>query len=123
LDLGADVALRRLCIILALKQAYIKAIGQPAGFDWSRLEFDISAKTARGDGHPLQGWEFRIFQAKLGVARKTMLVVEQYQCACAFFRGTMESTFVWYETAEELKSWVQFINIDQMVKVVPKLTS
>ncbi|KAJ7271197.1 hypothetical protein C8J57DRAFT_1180259 [Mycena rebaudengoi] len=123
LDLGADVALRRLCIILALKQAYIKAIGQPTGFDWSRLEFDISAKTVRGDGHPLQGWEFRIFQAKLGVARKTMLVVEQYQCVCAFFRGTMESTFVWYETAEELKSWVQFINIDQMGKVIPKLTS
>lgn len=35
-DLGDDVVLRRLCLVLAFKQAYIKAIGQPIGFDWSR---------------------------------------------------------------------------------------
>jgi 4'-phosphopantetheinyl transferase len=52
-----------------------------------------------------------------------MLVEEQYQCVCAFFRGTKESSFVWHETAKDLESWVQFINIDQMVKVIPKLTA
>ncbi|KAJ6529025.1 hypothetical protein DFH09DRAFT_156247 [Mycena vulgaris] len=122
-ELGDEVVLRRLCIILALKQAYIKAIGQPAGFDWARLEFNIPAETARGDGHPLQGWEFRIFRASLGVARKDVLVEEHYQCVCAFFRGSKDSTFVWHETAKDLESWVQFINIDQMVKVIPKLTA
>ncbi|KAJ7703910.1 hypothetical protein B0H17DRAFT_921680 [Mycena rosella] len=131
-ELGDEVALRRLCTILALKQAYIHAIGQPPGFDWARLEFDVPGQTARGDGHPLQGWEFRIFRASLGVARnvappgaqrRDVLVEEQYQCVCAFFRGTKESTFVFNETAKDLENWVQFINIDQMLKVIPKLTA
>ncbi|KAJ7810186.1 hypothetical protein B0H13DRAFT_2477102 [Mycena leptocephala] len=104
-ELGDEVVLRRLCILLALKAAYIHAIGQPPGFDWGRLEFDIPNETARGDGHPLQGWEFRIFRASLGVARRD------------------ESTFVWHESAKDLESWVQFINIDQLVKVIPKLTA
>ncbi|KAJ7718892.1 hypothetical protein B0H14DRAFT_3901002 [Mycena olivaceomarginata] len=106
LELGGEVVLRRLCILLALKAAYIKAIGQPAGFDWARLEFDIPLEAARADGHPLQGWEFRIFRASLGVARKDVLVEEHYQCS-----------------AKDLESWVQFINVDQMVNVIPKLTA
>ncbi|KAF7325902.1 hypothetical protein MKEN_00441000 [Mycena kentingensis (nom. inval.)] len=122
-ELGDETALRRICILLSLKAAYIKAIGQPPGFDWARLEFDIPRSTATGDGHPLLGWEFRIFRANLGVARKDTLYEEYYQCVCAFFRGTKESTFVWHETVAELENWVQFINIDQMVRVVPKLTA
>lgn len=120
-DLGEDVILRRLCILLSLKQAYVKAIGQPLGFDYSRLEFDIPGEKAWGDGHPLQGWEFRIFKASLGVARKDVLVEEHYECVTAFFRGTQESTFVWYESTKQLESWVQFITIDQMVKIIPKI--
>ncbi|KAJ7603202.1 hypothetical protein DFH06DRAFT_1114725 [Mycena polygramma] len=117
--LGDEVVLRRLCTLLALKAAYLHAIGQPKGFDWTRLDFDIPRKTARGDGHPLQGWEFRIFHSSLGVARKDKLVEEDYKCVCAFFRGGQETSFIWHE---DLASWVQFINIDQMVKVVPKLS-
>ncbi|KAF8882834.1 hypothetical protein BD779DRAFT_1541712 [Infundibulicybe gibba] len=105
--------LRRLCIVLALKQAYIRAIGQPIGFDWSRLDFDIPGEKAQGDGHPLQGWEGQV----------QVLVEEDYQCACAFFRGTRESSFIWHKTTRDLDNWVQFINIDQMVKVIPKLTA
>lgn len=115
--------LRRLCIILTLKEAYIKAIGQPIGFDYTRLEFCVGEKWAKGDGHPLQGWEFRIFVVDIGVARKDQLVQEKYQCATAFFRGSMQSQFVFYETREELESWVQFITIDQMLRVVPKLNA
>jgi len=118
-----EAMLRRFCMILTLKQAYIKAIGQPMGFDYSRLEFNIPERKAVGDGHPLQGWEFRIWQANLGVARKNKLVKEDYQCACAFFRGTAESRFLFYESTEQLNTWVQFLNIDQMVKIIPKLTS
>lgn len=118
-----DIILRRLCIILSLKQAYIKAIGQPLGFDYSRLEFDVPAETALGDGHPLQGWEFRLYTVNLGVARLDQLVTEQYQCVTAFFRGYKESKFIWYTSSKELEAWVQFINIDQMLKVIPKLTA
>ncbi|KAJ7745852.1 hypothetical protein DFH07DRAFT_833336, partial [Mycena maculata] len=35
---------------LALKQVYINAIGQPAEFDWARLEFDMPGEKARGMG-------------------------------------------------------------------------
>jgi 4'-phosphopantetheinyl transferase len=117
------VILRRLSILLSLKAAYINAIGQPIGFDWSRLEFNIPERFARGDGHPLQGWEFRVFRAELGVVRGDELVRESYQCATAFFRGTSESKFVWQENQKDIESWVQFLNIDQMIKVIPKLSA
>lgn len=115
--------LRRLCVTLALKQAYIKAIGQPLGFDFSRLEFNVKDKSAKGDGFPLIGWEFRIFRVNLGVARGEDLVQEYYECATAFFRNTPDTKFLWHSTQKELESWVQFINIDQMIKVTPKLTA
>ncbi|KAG2005502.1 hypothetical protein CC2G_001903 [Coprinopsis cinerea AmutBmut pab1-1] len=118
-----EVALRRLCILLALKDSYIRALGQPLGFDYARLEFDVANHKAWGDGKPLTGWEFRIFTASLGVARGSQLVSELYECACAFFRGTNEIKFVWHQTARELEGWVQFINLDQMVKVLPKLSA
>jgi 4'-phosphopantetheinyl transferase len=122
-ELGDEVVLRRLCILLSLKAAYIKAVGQSRGFDWSRLEFNIPNESARGDDHPLQGWEFRVFTAQLGVQRGGAVIEESYQCACAFFRGTKESKFIWNDNAKDLEAWVQFINIDQMIKVIPKLTA
>ncbi|KAG6844246.1 hypothetical protein H0H87_008460 [Tephrocybe sp. NHM501043] len=115
--------LRRLCMILALKQAYIKAIGHSSGFDYARLEFNVPEKTAMGDSFPLTGWEFRVWRTQLAVARLNRIVNEEYECVSAFFRGTEDSRFIFYETQEELNKWVQFINIDQMVKVVPKLSA
>jgi 4'-phosphopantetheinyl transferase len=123
LELGGEVVLRRLCILLALKAAYIKAIGQPAGFDWARLEFDIPLEAARADGHPLQGWEFRIFRASLGVARKDVLVEEHYQCVYAFFRGAKDSTFVWHKSAKDLESWVQLVSRRQTLQTIKPRTS
>ncbi|KAF8487015.1 hypothetical protein DFH94DRAFT_10814 [Russula ochroleuca] len=121
-SLGEEVVLRRICILLALKSAYIKAIGQPIGFDWSRLEFNISEETCSGDGQPLTGWEFRLYKAHLGVQRRGVLHEEGYQCVTAHFRGTPDSKFVWQDNNKDLESWVQFINIDQMTNVIPKLT-
>ncbi|KXN92554.1 hypothetical protein AN958_05409 [Leucoagaricus sp. SymC.cos] len=120
----ADV-LRRLCIILTLKSSYARAIGQSAAFDWARLEFDVDKKSATADGHALTGWEFRLYRAKLGVARgiEPKLVEEEYQCCCAFFRGCDDLKFVWYDDPKQLETWVQFINIDQMTKVIPKLSA
>lgn len=69
----------------------------------------------------ITGWEFRIFKVEIGVARGAHLVEETYQCVSAFFRGTIESTFIWDNQQATLESWVQFINIDQMIKVMPKL--
>ncbi|KAK6977937.1 hypothetical protein R3P38DRAFT_2580408 [Favolaschia claudopus] len=122
-ELGDEVALRRLCTLLALKAAYINAIGEPLEtFDWARLEFDAAGKAVRCDGKPLLGWDFRVWRAALGVAHRYRMIDEHYQCVCAFLRGG-ETTLVFHETHMELESWVQFIDIDQMIKVLPQLTT
>jgi len=118
-----EITLKRLCILLALKEAYIKAIGQPIGFDFSRLEFDVPSKRVTGDGNALVGWEFRVFGAKLGVARGPNLKQEEYQCVCAYYRGTPDTTFVFHDTPQALENWVQFINIDQLMAVSGKLAA
>ncbi|KAG6837189.1 hypothetical protein H0H93_013416 [Arthromyces matolae] len=115
--------LRRICMVLALKQAYIKAIGHDSGFDFARLEFNVPEESAMGDSFPLTGWEFRIWKTRLAVARRDQIVNEEYECVAAFFRGTTGSRFIFYDSSDELNKWVQFINIDQMVKVIPKLTA
>nr|VWO96978.1 4'-phosphopantetheinyl transferase (EC (Colibactin biosynthesis phosphopantetheinyl transferase ClbA) (Putative 4'-phosphopantetheinyl transferase) [Ganoderma boninense] len=122
-DLGEEVVMRRLCVLLALKQAYIKAIGQPMGFDWSRLEFNIPNKTATGDGRPLAGWEFRVWSSDLGFPLQETEGHhrQKYQCAVAFFRRTRETRFVWQTDAKDLESWVQFITLDQLLNVADKL--
>lgn len=121
-SLPDEVILRRVCVMLALKQAYIRAIGQPMGFDWSRLEFNLPGEAARGDGYPLQGWEFRVWTARQSVILENGEVEEQsYQCATAFFRGTQESTFVWDKEQKDIEVWVQFLNIEQLISVLPKL--
>ena len=52
--LGDEVMLRRLCILLVLMAAYIKAIMQLIGFNSSKLEFNILSKEmCSGDGQPL----------------------------------------------------------------------
>lgn len=108
--------------MLALKQAYIKAIGQPTGFDLSRLEFNLPGETCRGDGYPLTGWEFRLWQSQIAVINDAGQVEEQqYQCASAFYRGSTQSTFMWQKDEKDLESWVQFLTIDQLITVLPKL--
>ncbi|KAJ3537363.1 hypothetical protein NM688_g6702 [Phlebia brevispora] len=118
-----DVILRRVCLLLALKQAYIKAIGQPIGFDWSRLEFSPEENVAKGDGIVLKGWEFRIWQAHIQIMHDDESIEEHlYQCACAFYRGNDSVKFIWQKDRKDLDSWVQFLTVDQLMSVLPKLT-
>lgn len=118
-----DLMLKRLCMLLALKEAYIKAIGQPIGFDFTRLEFDVPNRRVLADGYPLVGWEFRVFTTKLGVARGDVLKQEEYECVCAFYRGSEQSAYIFQATPEELENWVQYINIDQLMAVASKLSA
>lgn len=120
-ELGEDVVLRRLCILLCLKQAYIRAVGQPLGFDWSRLEFNLPERTATGDKRLLQGWEFRLYKALVGIERKGEPIKEEYQCCSAYFRGHAGVKFVFHEEQKDLDNWVQFITTDQLVNVIEKL--
>jgi 4'-phosphopantetheinyl transferase len=116
-DPDENSTLRRLCILFSLKDACMRGIRQP-------IDFDVVNSKAQVDSLPLVGWEFWVFKANLGVARGSKIAHDQYKCVCAFYRGpNAETKFVWHQTPRELESWVQFINIVQMVKVFPKLTA
>jgi len=147
-----ETALRRLSIIFALKQAYIKALGQPIGYDWSRLDFDIPENRLYVDKELSTGWEFRIFQINLGVVRSHVVppsapasthsagssssqqwynpnphgkgVVEEcYQCVVAFWRGFHHTSFLFLDNPEHTSNWIQFISIEQLIKVMPRLNT
>jgi hypothetical protein len=83
----------------------------------------VPNKRVLADAFPLIGWEFRVFTTKLGVARGDVLKQEEYECVCAFFRGSAESTYIFQATPEELENWVQYINIDQLMAVASKLSA
>lgn len=115
-----EVILRRLCILLTIKSAYIKALGQPAGFDYSRIDCNIPEESMMVDGKPLLGWEFRLFKANLGVVRHSLLLEETYQCSSALYRGGKTTKFVWEENVNEMKSWLHFVNAESIIAGLPK---
>jgi len=116
-DLPDDVVLRRLYILWTVKESYTKALGQPFGFDFSRIECNIPEETINVDGQPLRGWEFRLFKANLGIVRKEQLVEEVYQCTCAIYRGGEKTRFVWTrEEKKETDKWLRFVRVDDLIE-------
>ncbi|KAJ3503354.1 hypothetical protein NLJ89_g8476 [Agrocybe chaxingu] len=119
-----DVVLKRLNMILTLKEAYLNAVGSPLSTElFSRMEFDIPNQRVSGDGNDLPGWEFRIFVASVGVARGSKIVEEQYECACAMFTGASETRFIFHDTSESLSKWVHFGNLDDLFSIIPQFHS
>lgn len=119
-----DVTLRRLCVILTLKTAYIRALGRQLGFDLSRVDCDIPQQMIRVDGSVLTGWEFRLFKANLGVDRNGILVEETYQCAVAIFRGgNQPCAFIWGGEPTKTGRWLHFRTLDDLLHSLntPKL--
>lgn len=60
-DPEANDALRRLYLVWTLKEAYTKALGLGLGFDFKRIEVDVSASRIYIDGKSPLGWEFKSF--------------------------------------------------------------
>lgn len=115
--------LRRLNIILSVKDAYIKAIGQPVGFDYSRIECDVPSKSMTVDGQSLAGWHIRLFAVNLAptpelVSHKSPL---HYQVAVAVFRGGHGMKFSFAKSTEDLASFVTFFDVREVVDAVPRL--
>ncbi|KAG8731995.1 hypothetical protein FRC11_001167 [Ceratobasidium sp. 423] len=111
-----EVKLRRLYILWTLKESYTKALGQPIGFDFSRIECDIPHRQIRVDGEPLLGWEFRLFRANTGVLRKGSLIEESYQCTTAIYRGGDATKLLWEhdEGVGEGDKWLRFVRVEDL---------
>jgi hypothetical protein len=117
--------LRRLLILLTIKSAYIRAIHQPPGFDYRRMDLSLPTSTFKVDGQELRGWEIRLFKSNLGIQRKDVLVEEIYQCCAMIHRpalagqrgtnGTYNKVY-WNDKAEEAVEMLNFLKVDQIVK-------
>ncbi|KAJ7613718.1 hypothetical protein DFH06DRAFT_137857 [Mycena polygramma] len=94
-----DHMLSRSCCLLALKDAYIQAMGLPQDFARSRLDFSTNTGACL-DGKPLLGWEFRMFQSTFGPELN-------YHFVCAFSNGTEEKPTIKAYKGDELRDWAQ----------------
>jgi len=116
-----DVILRRLFILWTMKEAYLKAIGQPLhlGIAWDRIECDIPNETILVDGSQLRGWEFRMFVANVTTTPKD----EMYQVTCAIHRGGDKTKFFWNhgQKSAVLDSWLRFLTVDSIMDAVWQL--
>ena len=114
-----EVKLRRLYILWTIKESYTKALGQPIGFDFARIECDIPKRVIRVDGEVLQGWEFRLFRANTGVLRNGSLVEESYQCTTAIYRGSQSTKMLWeHDDAGDTDKWLRFVRVEDLIHYV-----
>ncbi|KAG9094495.1 hypothetical protein FS749_012344 [Ceratobasidium sp. UAMH 11750] len=118
-DLTDEVKLRRLYILWTIKESYTKALGQPIGFDFARIECDIPKRVIRVDGEPLQGWEFRLFRANTGVLRAGVLIEESYQCTTAIYRGGQPTRLLWdQDEGGDTDKWLRFVRVEDLIHYV-----
>ena len=62
---GKKSTVQWLNIILSLKEAYLRDMGQPIGFDFSQINCDVGTKVAAVDHPFLDGQEFQIPTANI----------------------------------------------------------
>lgn len=119
----SDVTLlSRLCILLTVKESLINGLGQPVGFDLSRIECNVPENQIRVDGQPLLGWEFRLFRSvQQGTTPQGTPFSDPYQITVAFYRGNNISKFVFVENPKDIERLTQYFPLDNLLKVIPKL--
>jgi len=69
-------------ILWTLKEAYTKAVGLGLGFDFSRIDYDFTARQIKIDGEVTKGWDFYVF---------TLNELDGCRYQCALVRGADSS--------------------------------
>lgn len=110
-----------LCTILALKDAYIRAIGElhhvgpgKFKFEHSRIELDLLQKLATVDGRPLKGCHFNMWQLTLDTGGFC-------ECALAFLGGSSECVFLRLDTPKIREECLQFNDVGELLKDIRQL--
>ena len=119
-----DVLLSRLICLIAIKESLINGIGQPIGFDLSRISVDPSRNSLLIDGRPFPGWEFRLFRCQAeATVPSGAHYVDQYQICAAYFNGSDGTKFSFADRTriEEVDKLTQYFPFDRLVDVLPRL--
>lgn len=119
-DVDRDRIVGRVYILWTLKEALMKAIGQPlrGGFDWRRVCFDVERETVYMDQRPITGWEFKLFVARVPNSGKMLNKTYKYQVACAVHRGGNTNKFTWNQKGEAMDEWLRFITMETVMERV-----
>lgn len=120
--LDEEKLLSRLGILLTVKESLINGLGQPVGFDLSRIECNVPEGAVRVDGQPLLGWEFRLFKTVVqNTDEQGVSTSETYQVTVAFYRGNNVSKFVFVENPQDIERLTQYFPLENLLRVIPKL--
>ena len=119
--LQENVLLSRLMILLTIKESLINGLGQPVGFDLSRIECNPVENWLRVDGQAVPGWEFRLFRCQGDVKVGEQAYSDQYQVSVAFYRGNTAVKFVFVDKPEQIQNLTQYFPFDRLVDVIPRL--
>lgn len=117
-----DQLLNRLIILLTIKESLISGLGQPVGFDLSRIDCNVLENSIRVDGQPLLGWEFRLVRSvQQGVSDQGQYYWEPYQITVAFYRGNNISKIIFTENPKDVERVMQYFTLENLIKVMPKV--
>ncbi len=109
-------------MILALKDAYLRAMGQPVGFDLSRIHCDVGHQMFTVDGEHLSGWEFMVFDVDLGALKYEQIPPHdrEYLVAVAVFRGG-KGVSIMTPPADRETSMIHHFTVSEIVANVSRL--
>ncbi|KAL5498387.1 hypothetical protein ACEPAH_2529 [Sanghuangporus vaninii] len=116
-----DLLLSRFIILLTIKESLINGLGQPIGFDLSRIECNPIENWLMVDGQPLTGWDFRLFRCQGEAMVGETQYVDQYQMCISVYRGHNTLKFSFVDKPTDIERLTQYFPFDRLVEVMPKL--
>ena len=107
---------------MTIKESLISGLGQPVGFDLSRIDCSVPENSVRVDGQPLLGWGFRLVRSvQQGVSDSGQYYWEPYQITVAFYRANNISKIIFTENPKDVERVMQYFTLENLIKVLPKI--